>query len=293
MTASICSGEGGAASAGVHRGVVDEDVLGHGWFSLLWVVGRGAAVGRAAGRTVRRRAACGRRRRPAGPWGLASVGGGDLVGERAVPAPAGYDDLGEAPAGSRRARRRCAASGRCACGEVPAVEHELEREDAGRERRRASRRRRGRARCRRGRRRARPRWPGRPSRRCGSPASPARGRPPSAPAIAPSCASEAKRCSASSWQVKSAHGVGLGRSSAVRLRSTGWMTASAASAATSGVEVLGRPGPLVLPGVAGVGEPLEPLEVVVPALGVHRRLLLGQALVHQGDQGAALGAARR
>ena len=62
--------------------------------------------------------------------------------------------------------------------------------------------------------------------------------------------------------MKSAQGVGLGWSSGVRWRSIGWTTARAASAATTGVSS-GRVRPLVGARVAGGGDLLQTLEVVV------------------------------
>ena len=53
------------------------------------------------------------------------------------------------------------------------------------------------------------------------------------------------------------------------------------------VERLRRGGPFVGSGVAVDRSPLQAGEVVVPPLGVHRRLLLGQALVGQRDLGAS------
>ena len=84
-------------------------------------------------------------------------------------------------------------------------------------------------------------------------------------------------------------GSACARSAVVRLRSTPWRTAKVASALEKWSRLLGGGGPLVGAGVTVGGHLLQAGEVVAPALGVHGCLLLGQSLVDQGHQGAALG----
>ncbi len=84
-------------------------------------------------------------------------------------------------------------------------------------------------------------------------------------------------------------GVGLARTP----RSASWQRASDASAADKLVDRIGSRRPIVGAGVAGASPAIcRRSRIVAPALPVAGRLLVGEPVVHQADEGAAVGRAR-
>ena len=107
--------------------------------------------------------------------------------------------------------------------------------------------------------------------------------------ISPTVAIDSIRCTARAWQVRSSHGVGLGWSSGVSRRSTGWSAASAASDAISGSIGSGAAAHSSGPASPVVAQPLQALHEVLPASSVCGRLLGVESGVLDGHPRAGLG----